>query len=145
MEYNNTFIEKFTISKLNVSIILIQPFDDLFNINYDKDGYIEISHHVPYLISKIQTIHLANKKLLRFIIPSDVNIMSISKLSKQKTKLIIYKDNNFEIGYNEKLIPVVELMKELPGIKVKSWVQPRYPLPEFSSGFNFDDDLDLNL
>lgn len=145
MEYNNTFIEKFTISKLNVSIILIQPCNDIFNINYDKDGYIEISHHVPYLISKIQTIHLANKKVLRFILPRDVLIKTISKLSNEKTKIIIYQDNNFVFGYNEKLIPGVELMKELPGIKVKSWVQPRYPLPEFTSGFNFDEDLDLNL
>lgn len=145
MEYNNTFIEKFTISKLNVSIILIQPCNDIFNINYDKDGYIEISHHVPYLISKIQTIHLANKKVLRFILPRDVLIKTISKLSNEKTKIIIYQDNNFVFGYNEKLIPGVELMKELPGIKVKSWVQPRYPLPEFASGFNFDEDLDLNL
>lgn len=145
MEYNKSFIEKFSICKLNVTIILIQPSDDLFNINYDKDGYIEISHHVPYLISKIQTIHLANKKVLRFIVPRDVSIMNISKLAKQKTKIIIFKENNFESGFNEKLIPAVELMKELPGIKVKSWVQPRYPLPEFSSGFNFDDDLDLNL
>ena len=52
MEYNNSYIEKFTISKLNFSIILIQSFNDLFNINYNKDGYIEISHHVPYLINK---------------------------------------------------------------------------------------------
>lgn len=145
MEYNNTFIEKFTITKLNVSIILIQPCNDIFNINYNKDGYIEISHHVPYLISKIQTIHLANKKVLRFILPRDVLIKTISKLSNEKTKIIIYQDNNFVFGYNEKLIPGVELKKELPGIKVKSWVQPSYPLPEFKSGFNFDKDLDLNL
>lgn len=131
MEYNNSYIEKFTISKLNLSIILIQSFNDLFNINYNKDGYIEISHHVPYLINKVQTIHLANKKVIRFIVPRDVNIMSISKLSDQKTKVVIYKRGNFEIDYNEELIPAVELMKELPGIKVKSWVQPSYPLPEF--------------
>lgn len=131
MEYNNSYIEKFTISKLNFSIILIQSFNDLFNINYNKDGYIEISHHVPYLINKVQTIHLANKKVIRFIVPRDVNIMCISKLSDQKTKVVIYKRGNFEIDYNEELIPAVELMKELPGIKVKSWVQPRYPLPEF--------------
>lgn len=137
MEFNNTFIEKFIISKLNVAIILIQPLNDLFNINYNKNGYIEISHHHSYLISKIQTIHLANKKVLRFVLPRDVHIMSISKITKQKTKLIIYQEDNFVVGYEEKELPNVELDQEVPEIIVKKWGQPSYPL--------LDIDLDLNL
>ncbi|MGM9874750.1 MAG: hypothetical protein ACI32H_02380 [Bacilli bacterium] len=143
MEFEGFYIEKFIIPNLKVSIILLQEYEQLFNISYNDNGFIEITYHVPYIISKIQTIHLANNKLLRFILPRDVHIMSISKIAKEKTKLIIYKDGNFFVGYDEKQLPPVELIQGMPEIKVKSWVQPRYPLPEISSDFNFD--LDLNL
>lgn len=145
MDYNNKYIEKYTISKLNLTIILIQERNNLFNIYYNKDGSIEISYRKPFYISKLNRIHLANDECIIFELPRDVHILSISKIRKQKTKLVIYNDRNFCVGYNEKLIPTVELMEELPEIIVKPWVKPRYTLPEIPPDFNFDDDLDLNL
>lgn len=143
MEYNNLYIEKFLLSNENTSIILIQNIDKKFKIYYDCYGVIEIYFDEPSsYIRKLKRIHLANGAHIIFKLPRNVHIMSISKIRKEKTKLIIYEEDNFVVGYDEKKMPALELIQEqMPERNRKPGAYMLKPIKQEE----IDLDLDLNL